>query len=154
MAAPQGSPPRLVVCTAVGEGGGSARVAAAGAALGVAAARALEAVTIGLEASTGSKGVLVADLRTSAQPPRGSVLASTDARSLENACRQHTVFRAAARGRLCFAVPVGEPTRDDRGASNTDLADLLIDLLDPELGAASSSQSATRPPFAPLSTRR
>jgi Transglycosylase SLT domain/D-alanyl-D-alanine carboxypeptidase len=113
-----GDSPRLVICSAVGEAGGAP---AAAAALGVAATRALDS-------SEGSRGVMVIDFRASARPARGSVLASTEARSLEEICGQRRDLRAAARGRLCFAIPSGRPTRSERVA-------MLADLLAPELGA-------------------
>ena len=115
-------------------------MAAAAAALGVAATRALES-------GAGPRGVLLIDLRASARPARGSVLASTEARSIEEVCGQRPDLSAAARGRLCFAVPSGRPTRPERAA-------LLADLLVPELGRLSSSPSVTRPTSVPSSTLR
>ena len=108
--------PRLVVCAAIGAANG---VAAMAAALAVSASRG--------RAGRAESGVALIDLRSSARPLRGAVLASSRARSIESLCREHPGLRPAARGRVCFLTAAGEPSGPER-------AELLSDLLSPELG--------------------
>ena len=108
--------PRLVVCAAIGAANG---VAAMAAALAVSASRG--------RAGRAESGVALIDLRSSARPLRGAVLASSRARSIESLCREHPGLRPAARGRVCFLTAAGEPSGPER-------AELLSDLLSPGLG--------------------
>lgn len=119
----------LVVCTAVG---GARGLDAAAAAVAVAATP-----TEGDWA-----GTLLLDLRETARPPRGTLLASSSARGLERSCSEGSCLRAAARGRLCFATSheSGEPTSALRSA------------LDPDLGAAVAFCLCDPPEFRPLLT--
>jgi hypothetical protein len=107
---------RLVVCAAIGAASG---VAAMAAALAVSAGRG--------RAGGADSGVSLIDLRSSARPLRGAVLASSQARSIESLCREHPGLRPAARGRVCFLTAAGEPSGPER-------AELLDDLLSPGLG--------------------
>jgi hypothetical protein len=105
--------PRLVVCAPIGEASG---VVAMAAALAVSATR-----------GRAEAGVALIDLRSSARPLRGSVLASSQARSIESLCGEHPGLRPAARGRVCFLTAAGEPSVRER-------AELLGELLSPGLG--------------------
>ncbi len=109
--------PRLIVCSTIGDARG-ANAAAAGLAVAATAGRSPE-----------DPGTLVIDLRRSARVMRGSVLASASARSVESLCRAHPGLRAAARGRVCFAVPIA-----GRESGAVGRAELLSDLVSPGLG--------------------
>ena len=103
---------RLIACTTVGESRGAD---AAAAAVGVAAALRIEE----------PDGALVLDVRRAARVPRGTLLASSPARSLEASILQQEGLRAAARGRLCFAAA------DPPSMAPDERIEALAELLDP-----------------------
>ena len=103
--------PRLLVCTRVG---GARRVDAAGAAVAVA------------REVASPEGTLVLDLRAAAAPPRGTLLASAEARGLERTCREAGALRAAARGRILLAAPL----------EDCPVEEAVAHALEPMLGAA------------------
>ncbi|MCO5326467.1 MAG: transglycosylase SLT domain-containing protein [Solirubrobacterales bacterium] len=103
---------RLIACTTAGDAAGADTVAAA----------------VAVAATTtdpGAEGALILDLRRSPRPPRGTLLASTAARRLEGAAATLDL-RAAARGRVCFAVP---------GDAGSDAASVVARLGEPEIPA-------------------
>ena len=100
---------RILVCTTAGDAIGAD---AAAAAVAVASA----------SVAPGGESALVLDLRRGPRPPRGTLLASAAARSLEVTVGETTGLRAAARGRICFA---------SAGDSEGDAAELVAELTAP-----------------------
>ena len=107
-------PSDVLLCAPVGDAGG---LPAAAAAVAVAATPA------GSDLRT-----LLLDLRSEARAPRGTVFAGQPARELELACRE-AGLRAAARGRVCFAVPARDDGEDRVEALAPAIADLAADRL-------------------------